>query len=250
MKQLNQKVAFVTGATGGIGQAICHALALAGAKVVVGYNSSKEKAQLIVEQLPKVGGEHQICFAKVTDSNSLNQAAKLIDDQYARCDILVNCAGITQFVAHDDLDALDDTLIDTILSTNVRGAIATIRAFKPLLSRSDDALIVNISSIAARTAMGSNIIYCASKAALDNLTISLARALAPTIRVVSVAPGLSDTEFVKGLDQPWREQQSALTPLGRLALPEEVADAVVAVATHLTFTTGAIIPVDGGRPIR
>lgn len=250
MKQLNQKVVFVTGATGGIGQAICHALALAGAKVVVGYNSSKEKAQLIVEQLPKVDGEHQICFAKVTDSNSLTQAAKLIDDQYARCDILVNCAGTTQFVAHDDLDALDDTLIDTILSTNVRGAIATIRAFKPLLSRSDDALIVNISSIAARTAMGSNIIYCASKAALDNLTISLARALAPTIRVVSVAPGLSDTEFVKGLDQSWREQQSALTPLGRLALPEEVADAVVAVATHLTFTTGAIIPVDGGRPIR
>ncbi len=81
------------------------------------------------------------------------------------------------------------------------------------------------------------------------MTRSLARALAPTVRVVSVSPGLADTEFVKQLDSTWRDEQARRTPLGRLALPEEVADAVLAVACHLTFTTGAVISVDGGRPL-
>jgi 3-oxoacyl-[acyl-carrier protein] reductase len=110
-------------------------------------------------------------------------------------------------------------------------------------------LIVNISSIAATTAMGSNIAYCASKAAVDNLTRSLARALAPAVRVVSVAPGLVDTEFVKQLDEGWRNDQAARTPLNRLARPEEIGSAVVAAATSLSFMTGAIIPIDGGRPL-
>jgi 3-oxoacyl-[acyl-carrier protein] reductase len=110
-------------------------------------------------------------------------------------------------------------------------------------------VVINISSIAAVTAMGSNVAYCASKAALDNMTRSLARALAPRIRVISVSPGLVDTDFVQALDQGWREQQAARTPLRRLAQPAEVAGAVVAAVTQLTFTTGAIIAVDGGRPL-
>jgi 3-oxoacyl-[acyl-carrier protein] reductase len=110
-------------------------------------------------------------------------------------------------------------------------------------------VVVNISSIAARTAMGSNVMYCASKAALDNMTLSLARALAPAVRVVSVSPGLVDTEFVKSLDAQWRDSQSARTPLGRLALPEEVAAAVMTAVRSLTFSTGCILAVDGGRPL-
>ena len=152
-------------------------------------------------------------------------------------------------MAHADLDGLDDALIDDILAVNVRGVIAATRAFRPLLAREGRGLVVNISSIAGTSAMGSNIAYCASKAAVDNLTKSLARALAPAIRVVSVAPGLVDTEFVKGLDEGWRNRQVELTPLGRLSHPDEVGDAVVAVATLLPFTTGAVIPVDGGRPL-
>ncbi|MNR52112.1 3-oxoacyl-[acyl-carrier-protein] reductase FabG [compost metagenome] len=97
--------------------------------------------------------------------------------------------------------------------------------------------------------MGSNVAYCASQAALDNMTKSLARALAPAIRVVSVSPGLADTDFVKQMDRSWRDEQAGRTPLRRLAEPQEVADAVVALASHLTFTTGAVIPVDGGRPL-
>jgi 3-oxoacyl-[acyl-carrier protein] reductase len=89
--------------------------------------------------------------------------------------------------------------------------------------------------------------YCASKAALDNMTKSLARALAPRIRVVSVSPGLVNTDFVKSMDQAWRDEQLNRTPLKRLASPDEIAAAVVAVIKHITFTTGSIIAVDGGR---
>jgi len=97
--------------------------------------------------------------------------------------------------------------------------------------------------------MGSNVMYCASKAALDNITKSLARALAPAVRVVSVSPGLVDTEFVRSLDPAWRDEQEARTPLGRLAAPKEVGAAVVAVVRDLTFTSGSVIAVDGGRPL-
>ncbi|HBM1759839.1 SDR family oxidoreductase [Acinetobacter nosocomialis] len=247
--KLAGRVALVTGATGSLGHRICLALAAQGASIVVGYNQSAEKAQQVLDSLPEVEQGHLLAAAPVTNSAALADLASQIQQHFGRCDMVVNCAGTTRFVEHADLASLEDALIDTIFTTNVRGAIAVVRALQPLLQQSDDGLIVNISSIAARTAMGSNIAYCASKAALDNLTISLARALAPKIRVVSVAPGLSDTEFVKGLDQDWRNLQAQSTPLGRLALPEEVAAAVVAVATQLTFTTGAIIPVDGGRQI-
>jgi len=185
----------------------------------------------------------------MTDSAILGELAAEVDRRYGRCDILVNCAGTTRFVPHDRLDELDDALIDEILATNVRGPFATVRALHSLLRRSGDALVVNISSIAATTAMGSNIMYCASKAALDNMTKSLARALAPEVRVVSVSPGLVGTEFVRKMDQAWRDEQTARTPLRRLATPQEIARAVVAMATSLTFATGAIIPIDGGRPL-
>jgi 3-oxoacyl-[acyl-carrier protein] reductase len=110
-------------------------------------------------------------------------------------------------------------------------------------------LVVNISSIAGVTGMGSNVAYCASKAAMDSMTRSLARALAPEIRVVSVSPGLVDTEFVRGLDQKWRDEQASRTPLRRLATPQEVGAAVLAAATLLAYSNGCIIPVDGGRPL-
>jgi len=97
--------------------------------------------------------------------------------------------------------------------------------------------------------MGSNVMYCASKAALDNMTLSLARALAPAVRVVSVSPGLVDTEFVKSLDPAWREEQARRTPLGRLAAPAEVGRAVLAAVRELTFSTGLILGVNGGRPL-
>jgi 3-oxoacyl-[acyl-carrier protein] reductase len=249
MNPLLDKVAVVTGGTGGIGVAICRALAASGAAVVVGYNSSEGSAAELVRTLPPASQPHAALRAPVTDSAAMGAMAAEVERRYGRCDILVNCAGTTRFVPHHDLDDLDDALIDTILATNVRGAFAAIRALRPLMQRTGAALVINISSIAAFTAMGSNVMYCASKAALDNMTKSLARALAPAIRVVSLSPGLVDTEFVKKMDVRWRDEQVARTPLGRLAAPEEIGRAAVAIAVGLPFTTGAIIPVDGGRPL-
>lgn len=244
---LEGRVALVTGGAGGLGRAICHALAAEGASVVVGYRRSGAAAAQVAAALPAAPMGHAAMAAPVTDSAMLAQLASAIDARFGGLDILVNCAGTTRFVAHPDLDALDDTLIDEILATNVRGPFAAVRALRPLLARSAHALVVNISSVAATSAMGSNIMYCASKAAVDNMTRSLARALAPGIRVLSVAPGLVDTDFVRGMDADWRAEQSARTPLARLADPNEVARAVTAAATHLTFSTGAVIAVDGGR---
>lgn len=243
-------VALVTGATGGLGEQICRTLAQAGCAVVAGYRSSAEAAQSLVEQLDGAG--HRTFAAPVTDSAALARLADDVTTHYGRCDIIVNCAGTTRFVAHDDLDGMNDALIDDVLATNVRGPFAMVRALRPLLDNSTlagGAVVVNISSIAAQTAMGSNVIYCASKAALDNLTKSLARALAPKIRVVSVSPGLVDTEFVKSMDTAWRDEQAARTPLGRLADPQEIAQAVLVAARDMRFSTGCVLPVDGGRPL-
>src|SRR5579864_1511826 len=243
-------VGVVTGGAGGIGKSICGALAREGLRVVVGYNRSAAGAQELVESLPGEG--HAALSAPVTDSAALASLASMVGARYGRCDVLVNCAGTTRFVPHGDLEGLDDNLIDLILATNVRGVFAAVRALRPLLERSTHpggAVVVNISSIAAVTAMGSNVMYCASKAAVDNMTKSLARALAPRIRVVSVSPGLVNNDFVRSMDKRWLDEQVGRTPLKRLAAPEEVASAVIAAIKFLTFTTGSIIPVDGGRPL-
>jgi len=243
-------VGIVTGGAGGIGKSICGALAREGMRVVVGYNRSAVGARELVDSLPGQG--HSALAAPVTDSAALKSLASTIAARYGRCDVLVNCAGTTRFVPHGELDSLDDELIDLILATNVRGAFATVRALRQLLDKSTQpggAVVVNISSLAAVTGMGSNVMYCASKAAVDNMTKSLARALAPRIRVVSVSPGLVETDFIKSMDQRWRDEQLERTPLKRLASPIEVAAAVVAVVKNLTFTTGSIIAIDGGRPL-
>ena len=247
MTQLQDKIALVTGGAGGIGSAISRRLASAGASVVVTYSRSRDRAEVLVESLP--GSGHRAICAPVDDSAAQADLARAVESAYGALDILVNNAGITQPVPHADLDALNDDLIDSIFRVNVRGALASVRALKPLLMKDGGGLIVNISSIAGRTALGSNIAYCASKAALDSLTMSLARALAPQVRVVSVSPGWVNGEYAQRMPPELVERQAALTPLGRIAEAEEVAEAVYAVAAHLTFTTGAIIPVDGGRPL-
>ena len=193
------------------------------------------------------GNGHIALAAPVTDSARLKALAEDIFARFKQCDVLVNCAGTTRFVPHADLESLDDALIDNILSTNVRGAFAMIRALHPLLARSTiegGGVVLNISSTAGVSGIGSNVMYCASKAALDNMTKSLARALAPKIRVLSISPGLVDTDFVKALDASWRDEQSAKTPLCRLSTPEEVGRAVVAAVTLLTFSTGSTLLVD------
>lgn len=241
---LVDRVAVVIGGTGGIGSAICRALADAGCRVAVCCRRDPAAADALARSLP--GRDHGWLQADITDAASLERLAARLAAQYRTVDVLVNCAGTTRFVPHADLDGLEDGLIDEIFRVNWRGPFATIRALRPLLERDGGGVVVNIASIAAASGVGSNVAYCASKAALNTMTVSLARALAPAIRVVSIAPGLVDTAFIKGLDPAWREEQVSRTPLGRLVRPEEIGQAVVAAAT-LTAVTGCTFTVDGGR---
>lgn len=242
-----KKVALVTGGGGGIGTAICVELAAAGYDVVVNYRSNLQKAEDTFGQLAE--GNHLIHQATITDPKDLSEMADTVRQTYGRLDLLVNNAAITTPVPHDDLNGLTDEWIDKILQTNVRGTFACIRAFEPLLSEGTGGTIINISSIAARTGVGSNVAYCASKAAVDTMTISLARALAPKIRVIAVSPGWVWGEYASRFPQEYINEQISKTPLGRIAQPEDVSKAVLAVAESLTFSTGCIIPVDGGRPL-
>jgi NAD(P)-dependent dehydrogenase (short-subunit alcohol dehydrogenase family) len=242
---LSGKVAVVTGASSGIGAASARLFAEAGAWVVVGYNRGVARANAVLAALK--GSGHKAMRLPLEDTAQINKVAAEVRQEFGRCDILVNSAGFTRMVPHSDLEALDDDLIDQVLTANVRGPFATIRAFVPLLRASGDGVIVNISSGAARSGTGSSIIYGASKAALNTMSMALARVLGPEIRVVVVAPGMVHTGFVPGRTEEMMAKAAAATPLKRAIEAEDVALAVVASVTHLTHTTGSIISVDAGR---
>jgi 3-oxoacyl-[acyl-carrier protein] reductase len=246
---LNKKIILVTGAAGGIGSAVCRRMADAGARVVLLYRNNADGARALMQSLAL--GEHVMLQGDVTDSASLARAANAIHEKLGRLDVLVNNAGVTRQVPHADLDALDDALIDQIFQTNWRGAFACVRAFKDLLEAGagTSSVVVNISSVAGQIGLGSNVAYCASKAALDSMTRSLARALAPRIRVVSVSPGWVLGEYASKMDPAMIATQREKTPLGKLSSAEDVAEAVYAAVYHLPQSTGCIIPVDGGRPL-
>jgi len=241
------RVALVTGASGGIGTAITRRLAGDGFGVLAGFHSGADRAAALVADLP--GDGHRAVELSVDDAVSLDRLSDMISAGPGRLDVLVNCAGVTHPVAHDDLDGLTDEVIDRIFATNWRGAFGAIRVLRPALEKADDPVVVNISSVAGVTGLGSNVAYCASKAALDSLTRSLGRALAPRIRVVSVSPGWVDGEYAARMPEAVVDAQRSATPLGRLATADDVAAAVLAVVNDLPFTTGSVIPVDGGRPL-
>ncbi len=246
---LRGKIAVVTGGSNGIGAAAVRRLAAEGATVVIGYNSSRDRAEALCASLP--GSGHSVQRVTNENSSTLEALAKDLDARHGRCDILVNSGGTTQPIPHANLDQLTDALFDQILATNVRGPFATIRALAPMMRQSaqgaETSVIVNVSSIAAFTAQGSNIAYCASKAALDTMTLSLARVLGPQIRVLCVSPGAVATGFVAGRGRDQLEKMAAATPLQAVTEPDDVARAILAAIIHLTASTGTTIVVDGGR---
>lgn len=238
-------IALVTGGGRGIGRATAERLALAGATVVITYNTDRASAEAAVAQLAGTG--HLALPLVLQDSASIAAAVSVIETRFGRLDILVNNGGATTPVPAADLDGLTDALFDDVLITNLRGTFAVIRACRKLLEVPPSAVIVNVSSIAARTGIGSSLAYCAAKAGVDALTIGLAKALAPGIRVLAVAPAGVDTGFVKGRRSEDFEALAQRTPLAKTTSPDDVARAIMACVAHLTSSTGIVIPVDEGR---
>jgi 3-oxoacyl-[acyl-carrier protein] reductase len=244
--ELKDRVAVITGGSSGIGAAAARRMAAAGARLAIGYNAGADRAAALVAELPGEG--HIALHMPMEDSTALRRAAAEVEARLGRCDVLVNSAATTRAVPHADLEALDDDLIDRVLVANVRGPFATIRAFAPLLKRSGDAVIVNISSLAAISGTGSSIIYGASKAALDTIGVSLARVLGPDgIRVVGISPSAVATDFVPGRSREAVEKGAASSPLRTVTEADDVALAIMAAVTQLRLTTGTIILVDGGK---
>jgi 3-oxoacyl-[acyl-carrier protein] reductase len=241
---LNGRAAVVTGGAAGIGYGIATRLAEAGATVVVTGSRGEAELKAAAESLPGEG--HSAMRVPVEDEAAIAALKEEIESRFGRLDILVNNAGVTRPVPYDDLDALDDETIDRIFRVNWRGAFAMVRALRPLLDQGEQSLLVNISSISGTTGVGSSIAYAASKAALNSMTKSLARTLAPKIRVVSVSPGYVDTAFLDRTEEQKERSASASFIRGPVT-PEQIGDAVAALAALFPMTTGAIIPVDGGR---
>ncbi|MET0194633.1 MAG: SDR family oxidoreductase [Hyphomicrobiaceae bacterium] len=142
-----------------------------------------------------------------------------------------------------------DDLIDRLFQVNWRGQFAAVSACRSLLEASGDRLVVNVSSIAALSGVGSNIAYAAVKSGIDTMTKSLARVLEPKVRVMSVSPGVVDTDFVLGRDAVALAKSAPTIPARRIATADDVARAITACATHLTYSTGSLVIVDGGRAL-
>jgi 3-oxoacyl-[acyl-carrier protein] reductase len=244
------KAALVIGGAGGIGADSAKIIDEAGAKLALTHRPGKEAADRAAPLIKALPGEGHIAIpADVANTRTLIAARDQIERGFGRLDILVNSAGFTKPIPHGDLDALDDDFIDRMFAVNWRGQFAAIRTFAPMLKASGDGLVVNISSIAALNGAGSNIAYGAAKAGIDVMGKSLARALAPQVRVMTVSPGVVSTGFVPGRGAEFNEKAAASTPLKRVAIAEDVADAVLACATHLSYSTGTTIIVDGGRSL-
>ncbi len=245
---LGGNTVLVTGGSGGIGAASARLFAEAGAVVTITHRPGKEaEAAAVLGTLPGAG--HAALPLQIDDCASVGALRDAVAARQDPPAVLVNAAGFTKPVPHADLDALNDALIDRMFAVNWRGQFAVVRAFAPLLKAGADGLIVSNSSIAALNGNGSSIAYCAVKAGIDVMKKWLARALAPAVRVLAVSPGVDATGFVPGRGEAFDQQTAATAPLRRVATAEDVAWAVLACATHLTFSTGQTFIVDGGRAL-
>ena len=248
LDNLEGKVAVITGGYGAVGQATAKKLAAQKCRVVLLVRSKLDEATAFANSLDNQELEHFVLYCDITKSNTINEAAEQIKQRAGRCDILVNSASITQNVLPRQLNLLTDELFDSIVTTNLRGVFATIRAFAPMLKETNDGLIVNVSSGSSITANDSNIAYVASKGGLNSITASLGRAFAPAIRVLAVVPGVMETPTSGAIRMAGvNEKQAEVTPLKRIGIADDVADTIEACCTHIRFATGTCFVVDGGR---
>jgi ketoreductase RED2 len=232
-------VAIVTGSSSGIGEGIARALAADGYTVVVNSATSVDAGERLAAELP--GASYvQADVADPADAVRLVEPAVA---RHGRLDLLVNNAGVSRPVPHADLDAITADDRHRILGVNVVGtwqvSVAAVKAMKP------GGQIINITSVGGSRPLGSSIPYAVSKAALDHLTRLLAKAVGPDIRVNAIAPGALQTRLTSATLATRAARTAAITPLGRLGRPSDVAAMVLAL-TQVPFVTGEVINVDGG----
>lgn len=245
------KVAIVTGSSSGIGEATALQMARGGAKVVINYSKSEDEARAVEAKVKDAGAEALCVQADVSDDAECRKLAQAAMDAWGRVDILVNNAGRTKFANHADLDALDAEDFLGIYKLNVVGPYQMIRACLPSL-KTHNGSVVNVSSIAGVKAIGSSIAYAASKGALNNMTTSLARALAPEVRVNAVCPGFVGTPwfqktFGEEMYNTIVDRISGAVPLRKAGTPESVAEVICFLASDASsFVTGETLLVDAG----
>ncbi|HEY9841456.1 MAG: SDR family NAD(P)-dependent oxidoreductase [Candidatus Sericytochromatia bacterium] len=237
---LTGKVALITGGSGGIGSAICRELAQAGAQIAIHCFQRRDEAAALTQELPEA-----IFFqADLLQPDTAPQLMAACLGHFGRLDILVNNAGWTRAVPEQDLEALDAELMEKTLRLKLHVPLELVRAGRLHLQHSRGC-VVNITSVAGIAARGNSIIYSAANAGLANLTRSLARALAPEIRVNAVAPGFVDTGFAWPVDGSQRAHVAGRNHIGRTIEPAEVA-AAVRFLCESPGITGEEIAVDGG----
>ena len=249
---LKGKAAIVTGSATGIGAAVAVGLARRGAGVLVNYTKSEAEARATAELVREVGANVIIVQGDVARDEDCRKLAAAAMDSWGRIDILVNNAGTTKFAAHGDLDALSAEDFANIYSVNVIGPFQMIRACSKALKASGAGAVVNVSSVAGVAGVGSSVAYAASKGALNTMTLSLARALGPEIRVNAICPGFVATRWFKdrfGAEAFDRisAEQAAATPLKHAGQPDDIADTVIFFCSPASrHITGEMLLVDGG----
>jgi 3-oxoacyl-[acyl-carrier protein] reductase len=248
--QLQGKAAIVTGSATGVGRETALSLARQGCGVLINYTRSKDDAQATYEEVRALGVPSVLCQGDVSRDEDCRAMAKAAFDAFGRIDVLVNNAGTTKFIPHHDLESVTAEDFTHIMAVNLQGPFQMVRAARQALEAHGQGCVVNVSSVAGLRANGSSIPYSASKAALNNLTLSLARALAPKIRVNAVAPGFIAGRWLQnGLGDKYEaaiDYQRKRTPMQRVCEPSDVADAIVSLVTGSQLVTGVIVAVEGG----
>ena len=247
----NRKVCVVTGSSSGIGAATVRLYAGHGWDVVVNYSRDMAPAEAIADECRALGVDALVVKADVSSDADCRRLASEVESRFGRADVLVNNAGTTKFVALKDLDGLEADDFQRIYAVNVIGPYQMSRALVPLLKRNPVTGIVNVSSIAGLMGTGSSIAYMASKGALNAMTVGLARALGPDIRVNAIAPGLVETPWLQNGLGAERYAQTVQSYKARAALdavmsPEDVADAAWWLGAGAAKTTGEVLLLDAG----
>lgn len=245
------KTAIVTGSAVGVGRATALDLARRGANVVINYSRSEDDAKEAVRLVEAAGAKTLLVRADVSDDGQVQAMVRQTVDAFGGLHILVNNAAMTHFVPFQDLDGMKAEYWDDIFNVNVKGAFFCARAAAKAMKLSGGGAIVNIASVAGVRAIGSSIAYAASKAAVINMTVALARVLGPEIRVNAVAPGFIETRWLKtGLGDRIYEAGKAMqikqAPLKAVCQPEDVSQLVMSLIEGADLVTGECIVIDGG----